>query len=169
MLYLEEDDIGMVSEKLILRLSKRAAFFLKKGNKVVVTRDDKGGIAMIVNGETMEALYVEPGNCLIDAVYPNFPPLIGDPSEWTKGLHAGFNTAYMRKALDLPGYVQFYRRLEDVADHHATLFTVEPRGGGKGLGLIMPVRMANTLDRAFPDALKAPSEVATDAPQAATA
>lgn len=153
-LYLEEDTGGTVSESFIVRLSKRAAFFLKKGNKVVVSRDSKSGSAMIVHGSTMEPLYVEPGNCLIDAKFPNFPPLLGSPSQWTQGLVGGFNTALLQKVLSIPGYAQFYHKAgEENPDRHSVLFITQPPAGARGMGLIMPVRMATTVENAFPAAL----------------
>jgi len=158
MLYIEEDEDGTVNEQVILRLSKRASFFLKRANQVIVSRGAGGeGIATIVDSFTHEVLYVEPGNCLIDGRYPDIGDPIGKPAQWVKGLVGEFNAGYLQQALALPGSVEFYHKDVEDPGKSAMLFTVSIRGGGKGLGCIMPMSAQHTLEAYFPVALQVES------------
>jgi len=170
MLYVEEDRGGFVSENLILRLSKRAAFFLKKGNKIVITRGQgKAGLATIIDGYTSEALYVEPGDCLIDGRFPNIGAVMGSSEQWAKGLVGSLAAQYLLQAKQLPGEIEFFHKVCEEPEKQATLFTAHMRTGEKGLGMIMPVFRGEALESYFPVALRPEDKPAIETPEAASA
>lgn len=141
MLYAEEDKSAHASGELILSISKRGHALLKEGNRVKVYDD---GALHIVN-DSGAALYIEPGKAVIDAKFPVIDHLVGVPTDWHEGLVAPCNTGYLQKVFALTGYVRFFSRKDAEGKFtyaSSVMFVLERMkpGGGKAMGLIMPVR-----------------------------
>lgn len=169
MLYVEEDTSGTAQKALIVNIGTRGRSLLRGENRVKVYDDGSVRITTLSGGVT---LYIEPGTGVIDATYPDLAKTVGSMEGWHEGFGSAVNVEYLRKALAIPGYVQFFSRkdAEGNYDPRAAVMFVMAGGtvnGGKAFGLIMPVRAEFAPGTAVADML--PASLRAAMPQQAAA
>lgn len=168
LLYSEEDKSAVLTQPVVIRISRRGHGLLKEGHRVKVSSDSVVRITDSHGG----VLYIEPGVGILAGQFPNITTLVGMPSDWHEGLRATVNTAYLQQALSLPGYVRFFSRKDEHGQFSASssvMFVLDggTPTGGKAMGLIMPARgrfdIGATVADMLPDSLVTTRAVAARA------
>lgn len=155
--YCEEATYSEASASVPLKLSSGAKPHFKPNHRLQVHAfvDGNGvpkaeGSVLTVVDERGDVRYIEPGNAIYEAKYPDIRAVLGDFSTWREGLTGNFDTKLLAGVLALPGWVRFYH-LDGGAGTSAALFTVDLKSGASGVGAVMPAR-GRPFNRLIPSA-----------------
>lgn len=155
--YCEEADYSDAKASVPLKLTVGAKPYLKPHHRLQVHAfvgasgqpKAQGSVLTVVNADG-DVRYIEPGNAIYEAKYPDIRAVLGDFSTWREGLTGNFDTKLIASVLALPGWVRFYHRDGDTGTS-AALFTVDLKSGASGIGALMPAR-ARPFNRLIPSA-----------------
>lgn len=141
MLYTEEDKSAVVQRELIVNISQRGRVLLTGERRVKVFGDQ----TVHITDSHGAALYIEPGQGVIEGKFPDIASLVGVPTDWHEGLRAPVNVQYLKVALSVSGAIRFFSRKDPVGEFStssAVMFVMDSgtATGGKAMGMIMPIR-----------------------------